>query len=505
MTQPLVECVPNFSEGRRADVIEAILDAIRAVAGVTLLDYSSDVDHNRTVVTFIAPPDVVGEAAFQAIRQAAALIDMRQHTGEHPRIGATDVVPFIPIRGLQMSDCIQIARSVGQRVGEELSIPVYLYERAALRPERENLEVIRKGEYEGLCEVIASDPARAPDFGPVSMGAPGATVIGARAPLVAYNVYLNTSDVEIANRIARAVRNSGGGLRFLKAMGVMVGGRAQVSMNLTDFTKTPIHRVQEMIRSEAARYGVQVVNSELVGLIPEQALIDTARWYLQLDMFNEDQLLERKLASSEESTVGGIDDFVSAVASSEPAPGGGSVAALAGALAAALAGMVARTTLGKKKYAEVEPAMQAIATSVDVLRAQLTAGIAEDSDSFKQVLAAYRLPQSDSGREQAIQQALTYAAQVPLKMARLSAECLPHLQEVAAKGNLNAVSDAGAGAYMALAAVEAASLNVLINTKSLSDPTVASELRGSMQQIAQSARQQVAEIGALVRQRMEIA
>ncbi|HQA69325.1 MAG TPA: glutamate formimidoyltransferase, partial [Aggregatilineales bacterium] len=347
--KPLVECIPNFSEGRRLEVVEQIVDAVRSVPGVSVLDYSSDPDHNRSVLTFVGVPEAVEQAAFEAIRTAAELIDMTQHQGEHPRIGATDVVPFVPIRGVTMETCVEMARRLGQRVGEELGIPVYLYERAATRPERENLAVLRQGEYEGLKEVIATDDDRAPDFGPRELGTAGATVIGARAPLIAYNVYLNTDNVEIAKEIAKAIRHSSGGLRFVKALGLLVEGQAQVSMNLTDYTRTPIHRVQEMIRREAARYGCTITRAELVGMIPEQALVDAARWYLQLDLFDPaGQILEWQIQQQEQKQLA-PEDFISAVASGEPAPGGGAVAALVGALSAALAGMVARTTIGKKR------------------------------------------------------------------------------------------------------------------------------------------------------------
>ena len=293
--EKIVECVPNFSEGRRRPVIEAIAAAIANVDGVRVLDVQSDEDHNRTVVTFVGSPEAVVEGAFQSIATAAQLIDLNHHRGEHPRIGAADVVPLVPVRGVTMEECVALARQLGQRVGEELGIPVYLYEEAATRPERRNLADIRRGEYEGLKEEILTNPDRAPDFGPARLGPAGATVIGARQFLIAYNVYLTTDDVEIARRIARAVRHSSGGLRYVKALGLLVNGKAQVSMNLTDFRRTPVYRVVEMIRREAARYGVSIERSELIGLIPQQALLDAAQWYLQLDGFTPDQVLENRL------------------------------------------------------------------------------------------------------------------------------------------------------------------------------------------------------------------
>jgi glutamate formiminotransferase len=292
----IVECVPNFSEGRRQEVIDRIVEALASVEGGRVLDVQSDADHNRSVVTMVGEPEAVEEAAFRGIERAARLIDMDRHRGEHPRMGATDVVPFVPVAGVMMADCVEMARRLGERVGRELSIPVYLYEEAATRPERRNLADVRRGEYERLKVEIETDPRRAPDFGPARIGKAGATAIGARPPLIAFNVYLNTDDVAIAKAIARAVRHSSGGLRYVKALGLLVEGRAQVSMNLTDYRQTPIHRVVGMIRREAARYGVAIVSGEMVGLIPNEALMDAARFYLQLDSFSPDQILENRLA-----------------------------------------------------------------------------------------------------------------------------------------------------------------------------------------------------------------
>lgn len=294
--QPLVECVPNFSEGRRPEVLDRLAAVFRGHPELRLLDIESDPAHNRSVFTLVGPPDPMVEAMFEAIKTAAALIDMEQHRGAHPRIGATDVVPFIPLRAMEMADCVALARQLGQRVGEELQIPVYLYEAAATRPDRVNLADIRRGEYEGLKAEIATNPDRRPDFGPARLGSAGATVIGARTFLIAFNVYLTTSDVEIARKIAKTIRGSAGGLRYVKALGLSVNGKAQVSMNLTDFEKTPIHVAVELIRREAQRYGVAIESSELIGLVPQQALLDAAAWYLQLDNFRPDMVLENRLA-----------------------------------------------------------------------------------------------------------------------------------------------------------------------------------------------------------------
>jgi glutamate formiminotransferase len=292
----IVQCVPNFSEGRRQDVIDQIAQAMADVPGVQLLDVQADIDHNRSVMTIIGAPPEVLEAAFQAIAQAAKLIDMDHHRGEHPRMGAADVVPFVPVQGVTMDDCVALAHSLGERVAAELGIPVYLYEAAATRPDRKNLAEVRRGEYEGLREAISTDADRAPDYGPAALESAGATAIGARPPLVAFKVYLNTGDLEPAQSIARAVRHSSGGLRFVKALGLMAEGQAQVSMNLTDYRRTPIHRVLELIRTEASRYGLSVTRAEIVGLVPAQALLGVAEFYLQLDGFVPEQVLENRLS-----------------------------------------------------------------------------------------------------------------------------------------------------------------------------------------------------------------
>ncbi|MHC6179895.1 glutamate formimidoyltransferase [Clostridium sp. JNZ X4-2] len=294
----LVECVPNFSEGRNVKIIESIVDEVRKVEGVKLLDYSSDKDHNRSVVTFLGSPDKVEEAAFKLIKKASQLIDMRNHKGAHPRMGATDVVPFIPIKDVTTEECVEISKKLGKKVGEELEIPVYLYEDAASCEERKNLAHIRKGQYEGFFEKI-KQPEWKPDFGPGKMNVKsGATVIGARFPLIAYNVNLGTDNVEIANAIARKIRYIGGGLRYVKAVGVKVTERniVQVSMNLVNYEKTPIYIAQEMVRMEAKRYGVPVIGSEVIGLVPMKALIDCAEYYLQIENFDMGQVLESRLS-----------------------------------------------------------------------------------------------------------------------------------------------------------------------------------------------------------------
>ncbi len=294
----IVECVPNFSEGRRKEVVDAIADSARSVEGVRVLDLEMDASHNRAVLTFVGEPEKVKEAAFACVSKATELIDLNNHIGEHPRIGATDVIPFIPISEVGMEDCVDLAKSLGEEIADKLRIPVYLYEEAATRPERKNLANIREGQFEGLKEAIRTNPDRAPDFGPSELHpTAGATVVGAREPLIAYNINIGTSDVGIAKAIAKSVRHSGGGLRYVKALGFKTDKEnvVQVSMNLVNYRKTPMYRVFEMVKSGAERYGVHIVGSEIVGLVPEDALIDCSEHYLRLETFQKNQILEYKL------------------------------------------------------------------------------------------------------------------------------------------------------------------------------------------------------------------
>jgi glutamate formiminotransferase/formiminotetrahydrofolate cyclodeaminase len=492
MSSPLVECIPNFSEARRPEIVDQIVQAILNVPGVQILDRHSDMDHNRTVVTYVGTPMAVEEAAFQAISCAAQQIDLEHHTGEHPRIGATDVVPFVPISDVTMQECVEMARRLGKRVATDLKIPVYLYEDAATRPDRQNLENIRRGQYEGLKEDIQINPERRPDFGPAELGPAGATVIGARQPLVAFNVYLTTDDVSIAQKIAKVVRNSSGGLRYVKAMGILVNGRAQVSMNLTNYRQTPVFRVVELVRREAARYGVAIHHSELVGLIPQEALVDCAVWYLQLDEFFPEQILEKRLfevLSKQPELKLQITGptFLDQLAAGTPTPGGGSAAAYAGACAAALVAMVARLTVGKKKYAGVESQMWALIEQADELRTGLTQAIATDAAAFDAILTAVRLPKNSpeeqTARAAAMEQATLHATEVPLHTAELAVQVLDLAVKAAVMGNLNAISDAATSAALARAALTGAGLNVRINCQSLQDPASAVPFRARLAEL----------------------
>lgn len=506
MTDPIVECIANYSEARRPEVVDAIQAAIASQADVHVLDRHSDTDHNRTVITFVGPPTAVEEAAFRSIAKAAELINLDEHTGEHPRIGATDVVPFVPISGITMEECVGMACRVGERVGKELGIPVYLYEQAATRPERQNLENIRRGQYEALKVEIATHPERQPDFGPAQVGTAGATVIGARHPLIAYNVYLNSADLAVAKRIARAVRHSSGGLRYVKALEMLVDGRAQISMNLTNYRGTPVYRVVELIRREAERYGLAIHHSELVGLIPQEALVDCAQWYLQLDQFEADQILERRLyAAMQEGAPAPANDFLNALASAEPAPGGGSAAAFSGAAAAALAAMVGRVTLGKKKYAAVEPQMRALIEKADQLQLSLTQAVERDAAAFNQVMAAFKLPKDTPEqalkRQETIEAATLAAAKVPLEVARMAVQVLGLVVQGVTLGNLNAISDAGSGGALARAALTGAGLNVRINTAALQNQSSAAPLLAELAALEAQARQLEDQIRRAIQER----
>ena len=499
MSNPLVECVPNFSEGRRPEVLEKIQDAITAVPGAILLDSNSDRDHNRSVITFVGSPQAVEEAAFQMIKTAAELIDLDKHQGGHPRMGATDVVPFIPISDISMEDCVDIAHRVGERVGAELKIPVYFYEQAARSPERAQLENIRRGQYEGLKEEIKTDPARKPDCGPAELGSAGATVIGARESLIAFNVYLNTAEEEIARKIARAVRHSSGGLRYVKALGIIVEGRAQVSMNLTNFRRTPLARVVETIRREAARYGVGIHNTEVVGLIPQEALVEAAVWYTQLDLFRPDQVLERRIAAAVSGSV--QPDFSAELAAATPTPGGGSAAAYTGAMAAGLVSMVARLTIGKKGYADQEKTMLELLKESETLRGELKAAVDSDAEAFNQVMAAYKKSKDDPDRKKAIQEATLHAAEVPLEVAEKALRVMGLALTAARSGNLNAISDAGSGVNLAFAALNSAAYNVRINISSLEDPKVGAKYRNKVEKLETQAQDGLRDIKEILSER----
>jgi len=489
----IVECVPNFSEGRDTAKIDAIIAAMREVRGVYLLDHESDADHNRSVVTLAGEPEPVAEAALRGVGKAAELIDLTKHSGAHPRMGATDVVPFIPVDGVSIEDCVALSKKVGREIWERYKIPVYFYEAAAQRPERANLENIRKGQFEGLLVEVPKNPDRAPDIGNAALHpTAGATVVGARKFLVAYNINLNTSDLEIAKKIGKNIRFSNGGLRYVKAMGVDLRARnlAQVSINMTDFEQTPLHRVFEMVKREAERYGVSIVGSEIVGLIPKRAIEITADFYLQLENFSPAQVFENRIAASL-SGVAPVEGpgklaslampFLDAVAEPSATPGGGSVAALAGALGASLGQMVASLSRKKKSQAAFVDQLSDALSQLQAASKMLSEAIDRDSASFDHVMAAYKLPKETSNeqvqRDAAIQLALQGAATVPLEVARRSAEVFEVLGRLEPISSPSMHSDVRVGRLMAAAGARGALENVAINLESITDQTFTTRLK----------------------------
>ncbi|HEX9283342.1 MAG TPA: glutamate formimidoyltransferase [Gemmatimonadales bacterium] len=475
MPAPLVECVPNFSEGRDAATLAALERAITGVPAVKLLDVSADAAHNRSVFTFVAPPDAALEAALRAMRVATERIDLTRHQGEHPRMGATDVVPFVPVRDATMDDCVALARRLAERVAAELEIPVYLYARAATRPERERLPDIRKGEFEGLRGRIGTDPGADPDFGPRRIHpTAGATAIGARPFLVAFNIYLDTSDVGIAKEVAKRIRTSSGGLPAVQASGFAVGGKAQVSMNLLDIDVTSPATAFAAVETEARARGVGILRSEVVGLIPERGVLDAGAAALKL-ADAADHLLEAKIRAVD----GGgpsLDGWIEQLAGGTPVPGGGSAAALAGSLAGALVAMVARLTLGRKAYAGVQDRAAVVLREADALRAELRRLVDEDAAAYARVSAAYKLAKGDPGRARAVDEALVGAAQAPIEVARRAARLVALAREIGTIGNKNARSDAKVAEGLAQAALAGAAENVRVNVASLSNPALGKSL-----------------------------
>jgi glutamate formiminotransferase/formiminotetrahydrofolate cyclodeaminase len=520
----LVECVPNFSEGRDEERINSITDEIKNTSGAWLLDVDPGADTNRTVVTFVGSPEAVLEAAFRAIKKASEVIDMREHKGEHPRMGATDVCPFVPVRDIAMEDCVEIARKLGARVAKELNIPVYLYEEAATEEKRRNLANIRKGEYEGLPEKL-KDHDWKPDFGePVFNEKSGATIVGAREFLIAYNVNLNTRDKKLANKIAKNVRESGhakrdgngnivrdkdgnairvpGKLQATKAIGWYVEeyGIAQISINLINYKITPPHVVFEEISKEAEDLGLRVTGSELVGLIPKDAIIQAGKYYLkkqgksrgapeseiihyaikslgldEISTFNpEDKIIEYRINKEIERLVDKtLINFSEELSSDSPAPGGGSVAAYSGSIASGLVAMVGNLTFGKEKYKDNWEEAQNITEDVQILMQEFLEFCDEDTEAFNGLMRAYRMKkkteEQQKERDEMIQSATKRATEVPLNVMRESVKVLELAKKMGKIGNVNAISDIGVAAELALAACRSASLNVRINLTSIED------------------------------------
>jgi glutamate formiminotransferase/formiminotetrahydrofolate cyclodeaminase len=540
--QKLIECVPNFSEGRDLSIIKQITDAIAAVEGVSLLDVDPGASTNRTVVTFVGAPAAVVEGAFRGIEKAAELIDMRKQKGAHPRMGATDVCPFIPVSNVSWEEAIDCARSLGKRVADELKIPVYLYERAATAAERANLSVIRAGEYEGFFEKI-KHPQWKPDFGPAIFNErSGATVIGARDFLVAYNVNLNTKSVRRANSVAFDVRENGrvktedgsptgkkvldengelvripGMLKHVKGIGWYVEeyGIAQVSMNLTNISETPLHAAFDACCKAAEQRGLRVTGSEVVGMLPKKCLLEAGRFFLRQQGWSEgaaeEELIDLTIRSMGLSELNPFDPkekvieyriekpaekslvrlnlrrFCNETLSDSPAPGGGSVAALMGALGASLGGMVANLSAGKRGWDDKLPFFSDWAVKAQQLKDELLFLVDEDTAAFNKVMAAFGLPKDSpeekAARTRAIQAANQYAAEIPLRVMETASRSYDLLREMAEKGNPASISDVGVGLLATRACIEGAAMNVRINLSGLKDENVKAGLQARMSRL----------------------
>ena len=473
----IVECIPNFSEGRDATIVNAIASAIASVPQVVVLDQTMDSDHHRSVITFAGEPEAVLEAAVLAAARAVELIDLNHHTGEHPRMGAIDVLPFVPIKGVTMSDCVALARRAGERIARELRLPVYLYEHAATRPERLDLANVRRGEFEGLREVIDVNPAHAPDFGEAQVHpTAGAVAIGARAPLIAYNINLATEDLALAKKIAQAIRGRDGGLQYVKALGFELTARrqVQVSMNLVNYEATPVFRVFEMVRREAARYGVNLVGSEIIGLIPQAALNACADFYLQIENFSADLVLEHRLQKAlqqaqpqPENAEPDLSAFADEVAAGTQSPGSGSVPAYAGVLAASLGAMLCKTVDSD------DPEIEELIAELQEIRAALNTALLDDAENFARVLDAQALPETTEAekfaRQNAIEQATRSALAIPLRVVENALQTIELLSEIAEIGDARLFPELPAGAQLALAAMRGAYYNVCANLEEIGD------------------------------------
>jgi glutamate formiminotransferase/formiminotetrahydrofolate cyclodeaminase len=550
----LVECVPNFSEGRDRALIDKIVAAMAAVKGVKVLDVDPGADTNRTVVTLIGEPAPVVEAAFQGIRRASELIDMSKHSGAHPRLGATDVCPFVPVSGVAMADCAELARGLGRRVGDELGIPVYLYEAAASTPQRQNLADIRAGEYEGLADKL-KDPEWKPDFGPAVLNSrAGATVIGAREFLIAYNINFNTRDASLVNDIALDIREKGrvqrdakgaivkdaagekvfvpGKFKSVKAIGWYIEqyGCAQLSINFTNYKISPVHEVFVEVCKQAETRGLRVTGSELVGLIPKQALLDAGAFFLarqgkptgvpeeeqihiavkslglkDLTPFDpQKKIIEYTVEADNPPRLQRMNlrEFANELSTDSPAPGGGSVASLAGTLAAGLAAMVSNLTAGKKGYEAHRERMLRVGVDGQRLKDEFLYDIDRDTDAFNEVMAAMKLPkktdEEKAARTAAMEAANKGATLVPLGVLQ---RCVPALElalEMARQGNRNSISDAGVGGLMGRAAAEGAYYNVLINLKGLADKAFVEQTRAAADEALAKAHALAGEIAVLV-------
>lgn len=558
MTKALVECVPNFSEGRDRAVIQAIAEAISAVQGVTVLDVDPGADTHRTVVTCVGAPEAMLEGIFHGMKVAVQRIDMQKHRGAHARLGAVDVTPFVPVAGITMQECVELARRLGERVGRELGVPVYLYEEAATCEQRRNLADVRAGEYEGLAKKLA-DPEWKPDFGPTEfVPRSGAFVIGARKFLIAYNINLNTRDAKLANEIALNLREHGrlkrdaqgnkvmgpdgvaqrvpGKLKNCKAVGWYIDDykQAQISMNLTDYHVTPVHVALEAARQEAQRLGLVVTGSELVGLIPKEAMLDAGRYYLQRQGrswgVSESELIATAVVSMGLSQLAPFDprkkiielqvapqrgklvqlqvgEFVDECSSESPAPGGGSVAALAGSMGAGLVAMVANLTVGKKGYEAAWERMKHVAHEAQLRKEKFLVAVDRDTEAFDAVMAAMRLPKATAEqreqRDAAMQEATKQATLVPFEVLSLVPEVMALAEEVVQQGNQNSLSDAGVAVQSLRLAADGAWLNVQINLRGLTDPGFREDLKSRGKALITTIEQEAQRLSGLVQSKLE--
>ena len=500
----LIECVPNFSEGRRQEAINSIADAIRSTPGVTLLDVESNPDHNRSVISFVGEPGPVRQAALAASAKAIELIDLTSHKGEHPRMGAVDVVPFVPLSGATMDDCVTLAKDFGREFAERFHVPVFLYEEAASTPERRNLADVRAGEFEALRDKIGRDPAKRPDFGPDKIHpTAGATAVGAREILIAYNVNVGTNNLAIAKKIAHQLRAKDGGLAYVKALGFELKERGivQISMNMTDYHKSQLFKAEELVKLFAERYGVPVVGSEIVGLVPMDALVDSAEFYLKLENFSREQILEKRLFAPTPTSLTdlSLSRFSEEVASKKATPGGGSVSAYMGALAAGLVCMVARITLSKKEVGQESDQLQELVRKGEDLRQRFLGLVVEDAESFDAVMQAFKLPKDKPDvRRKAIQETTMRAAEIPLRTLESSIEVLRLSNEVAKCGATNALSDVTTSVAGARAAIEGAAGNVLINLDALDDKPYVDQTRSRVSKLRKEGLQLEQQIQELI-------
>ncbi|MCI0663708.1 MAG: glutamate formimidoyltransferase [Acidobacteria bacterium] len=520
----IVECVPNFSEGRDEAKVGLIINAIASVPEIFVLDHDIDADHNRTVITFIGEPQAVVEASLRGAATALELIDLNHHKGAHPRFGALDVLPFIPIKGISMGECVKLARHAGERLARELRIPVYLYEKAATRMDRIDLADVRRGEFEGLRDEIGTNPDRKPDFGETRIHLTGGAIaVGARSMLIAYNINLGTGDLTIAKKVAKAVRGRDGGLKYVKALGMQLKNRnqVQVSMNLVNYQATPIYRVYEMVKMEAVRYGVAIAGSKIVGLVPQAALNSCIEFFLQIENFNDDSIFEHRMRSEMAKQDGvveltpqpeyphdlaaeiapspTIDEFVDEVSDATLAPDGGTVAAYAGALAAALATLVCNLTIGQHTPAAAE--VRAILKQIEQLSADLRLAVSEETEGRARILDALDLRRETEGeklaRAIAVEDAAKNALAVPLRVAQSSLEVLEWLSVLAEIGNPAAFPNIATGAQLAMAAIRGAVYNVLSQLTSINDEDFNRSQRSELSDLINRGKEMADEIEML--------